>query len=109
MVVRFPNSLPTIFVFVSLFYSRAQSTRTALSVVDCGQLPPHAACYHQPLYDIYIEEIYKLEMNFSGIGGLRRIKPFVSQGSLVALDRSLIQPYFDYCSLLDTCDKIDKR
>ena len=47
-------------------------------------------------------------MNFSGIGGLRRIKPFVSQGSLVALDRSLIQPYFDYCSLLDTCDKRDK-
>jgi hypothetical protein len=37
---------------------------------------------------------------------LRRIKPFVPQGSLVTLYKALIQPYFDYCSpLWDTCDK----
>jgi hypothetical protein len=37
---------------------------------------------------------------------LRRIKPFVPEGSLVTLYKALIQPYFDYCSpLWDTCDK----
>ena len=37
---------------------------------------------------------------------MRRIKPFVPEGSLVTLYKALIQPYFDYCSpLWDTCDK----
>jgi hypothetical protein len=45
----------------------------------------------------------------SGIGAWRRIKPFVPQTSLVTLYKSLIQPYFVYCSpLWDTCDKILK-
>ena len=42
----------------------------------------------------------------SGIGALRRIKPFVPLCTLVTLYRSLIEPYFDYCSpLWDTCGK----
>jgi hypothetical protein len=58
-------------------------------------------------FDINIEEICKKIC--SGIGALRRIKPFVPQTSLVTLYKSLIQPYFDYCSpLWDTCDKILK-
>ena len=37
---------------------------------------------------------------------MRRIKPFVPEGSLVTLYKALIQPYFDYCRpLWDTCDK----
>ena len=40
----------------------------------------------------------------AGIGALRRIKPFVPLCTLVTLYRSLIEPYFDYCSpLWDTC------
>ena len=59
------------------------------------------------IFDINIEEICKKIC--SGIGALRRIKPFVPQTSLVTLYKSLIQPYFDYCSpLWDTCDKILK-
>ena len=42
----------------------------------------------------------------AGIGALRRIKSFVPLCTLVTLYRSLIQPYFDYCSpLWDTCGK----
>ena len=40
----------------------------------------------------------KYVINFSGTGVLRRIKPFVPQGSLVTLYKALIQLYFDYCS-----------
>ena len=41
-----------------------------------------------------------------GIGALRRIKPFVPLCTLVPLYRSLIEPYFDYCSpLWDTCGR----
>jgi hypothetical protein len=40
---------------------------------------------------INIEEICKKIC--SGIGALRRIKPFVPQSSLVTLYKSLIQPY----------------
>ena len=46
-------------------------------------------------FDIYIE---KLCLKIcSGIGALRRIKPFVPSCFLVKLYKSLIQPYFDYC------------
>ena len=39
-------------------------------------------------------------------GALRRIKPFVALCTLVTLYRSLIEPYFDYCSpLWDTYGK----
>ncbi len=45
----------------------------------------------------------------SGIGALRRIKPFVPLRSLKMLYKALIQPYFDYCSpLWDTCGKVHK-
>jgi hypothetical protein len=58
-------------------------------------------------FHINIEEICKEIC--SGIGALRRIKPFVPQSSLVTLYKSLIEPYFDHCSpIWDTCDKILK-
>ena len=58
-------------------------------------------------FDIHIEKTCKKVC--SGIGALRRIKPFVPLYSLEALYKSLIQPYFDYCSpLWDTCGKLLK-
>jgi hypothetical protein len=52
------------------------------------------------IFDIHIENLC------SGIGALRRIKPFVPLRSLKMLYKALIQLYFDYCSLLwDTCPK----
>ena len=54
-------------------------------------------------FDVHIENCKKI---CSGIGVLRRIKPFVPKDCLLKLYKSLIQPYFDYCSpLWDTCDK----
>ncbi len=59
------------------------------------------------IFDIHIENLCKKIC--SGIGALRRIKPFVPLRSLKMLYKALIQPYFDYCSLLwDTCDKVHK-
>ena len=55
-------------------------------------------------FDVHIENLCKKIC--SGIGVLRRIKPFVPKDCLLKLYKSLIQPYFDYCSpLWDTCDK----
>ena len=49
---------------------------------------------------------YKCKKTCAGIGALRRIKPFVPLCTLVTSYRSLIEPYFDYCSpLWDTCGK----
>ena len=59
---------------------------------------------HKLTFHTYIEEICKKIC--SGIGVLKRIRQFVPQGFLVTLYKSLIQPYFHYCSpLWDTCDK----
>ena len=50
----------------------------------------------------------------SGIGALKRIRPFVNSNTLQMILSSLIQPYFDYCSVVwDGCgttlaDKIQK-
>ena len=42
----------------------------------------------------------------SGIGAMRRIKPFVPSESLHDIYNALVKPYFDYCSpLWDTCGK----
>ena len=49
-------------------------------------------------FETHIEYIFKKVC--AGIGALRRIKPFVSLCTLVTLYRSLIEPYFDYCSPL---------
>ena len=49
-----------------------------------------------------------------GIGILRRAKNYISQQSLLTIYQSLVQPYFDYCSLVwgncnQTCnDKLQK-
>jgi hypothetical protein len=59
------------------------------------------------IFDIHIENLCKKIC--SGIGALRRIKPFVPLRSLKMLYKALIQPYFDYCSpLWDTCGKVHK-
>ena len=58
-------------------------------------------------FDIYIDNICRKIC--SGIGVIRRIKPFVPLRSLRMLYKALIQPYFDYCSpLWDTCGKVLK-
>ena len=45
----------------------------------------------------------------SGIGAIKRIKPFVPMHTLEFIYKSLVQPYFDYCSpLWDTCGKLLK-
>ena len=55
-------------------------------------------------FETHIEYICKKAC--TGIGVLRRIKPFVSLCTLVTLYNSLVQPYFNYCSpLWDTCGK----
>ena len=55
-------------------------------------------------FETYIEYICKKAC--AGMGALWRIKPFVPLCTLVILNRSLIEPYFDYRSpLLDTCGK----
>ena len=48
----------------------------------------------------------------AGIGAMRRMEPFVPEGTLEKVYKSLVQPYFEYCSpLLENCGKLlkDKR
>ena len=43
----------------------------------------------------------------AAIGAMKRIKPFVPMHTLESIYKSLVQPYFDYCSpLWDTCGKL---
>ena len=43
----------------------------------------------------------------SGIGVMKRMKPFVPVNTLETVYKSLVLPYFDYCCpLWDTCGKI---
>ena len=59
------------------------------------------------IFDIHIENLCK--KIYSGIGALRRMKPFFPLCCLKMLYKTLIQPYFDYCSpLWDTCGKVRK-
>ena len=45
----------------------------------------------------------------AGIGAMRRIKPFVPVDTLEKVYKSLVQPYFEYCSpLWDNCGKLLK-
>ena len=45
----------------------------------------------------------------AGIGAMRRIKPFVPVDRLGKVYKSLVQPYFEYCSpLWDNCGKLLK-
>ena len=48
----------------------------------------------------------------AGIGAMRRMEPFVPEGTLEKVYKSLVQPYFEYCSpLSENCGKLlkDKR
>ena len=52
----------------------------------------------------HIEMIYKKVA--AGIGMMKRIKPFVPANTMQTIYCALIQPYFDYCSLLwGVCNK----
>ena len=43
----------------------------------------------------------------AGIGAMRRIKLFVPPATLQTIYKTLVQPYFDYCSpLWDNCGKV---
>ena len=45
----------------------------------------------------------------TAIGAMRRIKPFVPLDTLEKIHKSLVQPYFEYCSpLWDNCGKLLK-
>lgn len=60
----------------------------------------------------HIDEISKKIS--SGIGALKRLRPFISQSTAVKIYKSLIEPHFDYCSgvwygISNTlCDKLQK-
>ena len=42
----------------------------------------------------------------SGIGALKRVRPFVPQATLQLIFKALVQPHFDYCSVVwDSCGK----
>ena len=56
-------------------------------------------------WDSHIEMICKKAS--AAIGAMKRIKPFVPMHTLESIYKSLVQPYFDYCSpLWDTCGKL---
>ena len=58
-------------------------------------------------WDSHIDMICKKAS--AGIGAMRRIKPFVPVDTLEKVYKSLVQPYFEYCSpLWDNCGKLQK-
>ena len=58
-------------------------------------------------WDSHIDMICKTTS--AGIGAMRRIKPFVPVDTLEKVYKSLVQPYFEYCSpLWDNCGKLLK-
>ena len=53
-------------------------------------------------WNVHIDNLCKKVA--SGIGVLKRIRPFVNSNTLQMIFSSLIQPYFDYCSVVwDGC------
>ncbi len=56
-------------------------------------------------WDSHIEMICKKAS--AAIGAMKCIKPFVPMHTLESIYKSLVQPYFDYCSpLWDTCGEL---
>ena len=44
-------------------------------------------------------QVHKISKKLSsGIGGLRRVRPFVSMHTAIKIYKGLIEPHFDYCS-----------
>lgn len=55
-------------------------------------------------WNVHIDKLCKKIA--SGIGALKRIRPFVPHSTLQSIFNSLIQPHFDYCSAVwGTCNK----
>ena len=53
-------------------------------------------------WNVHIRKLCKKAA--SGIGALKRIRPFVPHSTLQLIYNCLVQPYFDYCSVVwDTC------
>ena len=53
-------------------------------------------------WNVHIDNLCKKVA--SGLGALKRIRPFVNSNALQMIFSSLIQPYFDYCSVVwDGC------
>ena len=50
------------------------------------------------LWDNHLDEICKKVS--SGIGAIRKLKPYVTRETLVSVYCALVQPYFDYCCLV---------
>jgi hypothetical protein len=63
-------------------------------------------------WNVHIEKLCKKVAR--GIGALKRIRPFVSPSTMQLIYNCLVQPYFDYCSVIrDNCgstraDKLQK-
>ena len=63
-------------------------------------------------WNVHIEKLCKKVA--SGIGALKHIRPFVSPSTIQLIYNCLVQPYFDYCSVIwDSCgstcaDKLQK-
>jgi hypothetical protein len=58
-----------------------------------------------PNWDSHIEMICKKAS--AAIGAMKRLKSSVPMHSLESIYKSIVQPYFDYCSpLWDTCGKL---
>ena len=70
-----------------LYFSAKRSYQTLGVIID-----------ENLCWDEQIENISKKVSK--GIGMLRRIKPFVSIGTLAYLYQALVQPHFDYCSMV---------
>ena len=59
---------------------------------------------HNLSWNIHIERLCKKIA--SGIGALKRTRPFVPYHTLVSIFNSLVQPHFDYCSVVwGNCSK----
>ena len=55
-------------------------------------------------WNIHIDKLCK--KTASGIGALKRIRPFVPYYTLLSIYKSLLQPHFDYCSVVwGNCSK----
>ena len=55
-------------------------------------------------WNIHIDKLCKKIA--SGIGALKRIRPFVPNYTLLSIFKSLLQPHFDYCSVVwGNCSK----
>ena len=53
------------------------------------------------LANISLAHIHEISKKVSsGIGALKRVRPFVSMHTTIKINKSLMEPHFDYCSVV---------